>query len=106
KALLRDYCVAFAERAFRRPLTPEQRRLYVDRQFEAARDPGAAVKRVVLLVLQSPRFLYREPGAGGDAFDVASRLSFALWDSLPDQDLLQAAAAGRRRPRADVVREP
>jgi hypothetical protein len=105
KARLRDYCVAFAQRAFRRPLTPEQKRLYVDRQFEAAKTPEGAVKRVVLLVLQSPRFLYREPGAGGDAYDVAARLAFGLWDSLPDQELLKAAAAGRLQTRADVVRE-
>ncbi len=105
KERLRDYCAAFAERAFRRPLTPEQKRLYVDRQFEAAADPEAAVKRVVLLVLQSPRFLYREPGSGGDAYDVAARLAFGLWDSLPDAELLKAAAAGKLNNRTDVVRE-
>jgi len=105
KALLQDFCIQFAERAFRRPLTPEQKRLYIDRQFEVAQDLETAVKRVVLLVLHSPRFLYREPGAEGDAFDVASRLSFGLWDSLPDQELLKAAATGRLKTRADVLRE-
>jgi len=58
----------------------------------------AAVKRVVLLVLKSPRFLYREVGSANpqapDAYDTASRMSFALWDSLPDQQLLEAAAGG------------
>ena len=72
--------------------TDEQKRLYIDRQFEEAPDPETAVKRVVLLVLKSPRFLYREIGGGTDAYDVASRLSFGLWDSLPD-------AAAPRRPR-------
>ncbi len=105
KELLRDYCVKFAERAFRRPLSPEQKQLYVDRQFEVAADADTAVKRVVLLVLQSPRFLYREPGSSADAFDVASRLSFGLWDSLPDQELMTAAATGRLKTRDDVVRE-
>jgi hypothetical protein len=108
KALLQEYCVKFTERAFRRPLTPEQKRLYVDRQFELAKDPDAAVKRVVLLVLQSPRFLYREPPAlkgAGDAFDVAARISFGLWDSLPDEELTKAAATGRLKTREDVVRE-
>jgi hypothetical protein len=104
-ARLQAYCTAFAERAFRRPLTPEQKRLYVDRQFEAAADPEVAVKRVVLLVLQSPRFLYREPAGAGDAYDVAARLAFDLWDSLPDADLLKAAASGRLQTRAGVVRE-
>jgi cytochrome c553 len=113
KARLQDYCTTFVERAFRRPLTPEQRKLYVERQFEAAADPQTAVKRVVLLALQSPRFLYREPAAepaansasGGDAFDVAARLSFGLWDSLPDEELRKAAAEGRLKTRADVVRQ-
>jgi cytochrome c553 len=105
KEHLRAYGAAFAERAFRRPLTPEQKRLYVDRQFEAAADPEVAVKRVVLLVLQSPRFLYREPGSAGDEYDVAARLAFGLWDSLPDADLLKAAPSGRLRTRADVARE-
>jgi hypothetical protein len=58
---------------------------------------------VVLLVLKSPRFLYREVGGGPDAYDVASRLSFALWDSLPDQELLAAAAAGRLTTREQVA---
>jgi hypothetical protein len=105
KAKLQEYCVKFVERAFRRPLTEEQKRLYVERQFSATDDPEIAVRRVVLLTLQSPRFLYREPSGAADAFDVASRLSFALWDTLPDQELIKAAAAGRLATRDDVVRE-
>jgi mono/diheme cytochrome c family protein len=106
KAKLQAYCVKFAERAFRHPLTPDEKKLYVDRQFEAANDLTLAVTRVVLLVLQSPRFLYREPALdGGSAFDVAARISFALADTLPDQALVDAAAVGKLQTRADVVRE-
>jgi Protein of unknown function (DUF1592)/Protein of unknown function (DUF1588)/PA14 domain/Cytochrome C oxidase, cbb3-type, subunit III/Protein of unknown function (DUF1595) len=79
------------ERAFRRPLNEEQKSLYVDRQFEEVKDVDQALKRVVLLALQSPRFLYREVGAANDGYDVASRLSFGLWDSLPDKTLLELA---------------
>ena len=101
---LRDFCGRFAERAFRRPMSAEQRAFFVDRQFKASRDPSTAVKRVVLLALKSPRFLYRELGAGNpDAFDVASRLSFGLWDSLPDATLLEAAASGRLANREQVA---
>lgn len=93
---LKAFCQRFAERAFRRPLTGEARQLYVTRQFEEAADPNAAVKRSLLLVLKSPRFLYPEfPGAAPDGYDIASRLSFALWDSIPDQPLLTAAAEGK-----------
>jgi hypothetical protein len=90
---LREFCWRFAERAFRRPLTDEQRRLFVDRQFEKAPDRTTAVKRVVLLVLKSPRFLYNElESLAADQYDIASRMSFGLWDSLPDEPLLKAAA--------------
>src|SRR5205085_6495906 len=92
-------------RAFRRPLTEAQQQLYVHRQFDAAGDLESAVRRVVLFVLKSPHFLYRESNGGADAYEVASRLSFGLWDSLPDQELLDAAAAGRLKTRADVARE-
>ncbi|MGH7137605.1 MAG: DUF1592 domain-containing protein, partial [Pirellulales bacterium] len=78
------------------PLSDEQRQFFVDRFFEGPGRLEAAVKRVVLLVLKSPRFLYREVGAGrGDAYSVAARLSFSLWDSLPDQPLSEAAAHGQ-----------
>ncbi|MBX9585233.1 MAG: DUF1592 domain-containing protein [Gemmataceae bacterium] len=88
---LRAFARRFAERAFRRPLTPEMERQYVARPFERVA-PEAGAKRAVLLVLKSPRFLYREAGAETDAYAVASRLAFALWDSPPDDELLKAAA--------------
>lgn len=101
---LREFCRRFAERAFRRPLTEEQRQLYIDRQFAAAGDLKAAVKRVVLLVLKSPRFLYREAGSETpDGFDIASRISFGVWDSLPDQPLLEAATRGELSTREQVT---
>jgi hypothetical protein len=92
---LREFCRQFAERAFRRPLDGPSQKRYIARQFEAAPDLESAVKRVVLIVLKSPRFLYREFEGGADPFNVASRLSFGLWDSIPDEELLKAAAAGK-----------
>jgi hypothetical protein len=76
----------------------------VDHQFEVSRDLETAVKRVLLLVLKSPRFLYREIN-GRDAYDVASRISFELWDSLPDPELLQAAAKGQLVTPEQVARQ-
>jgi cytochrome c5 len=100
---LKSFAKTFAERAFRRPLTDEQTQLYIDRQFAEAGNPDAALKRVLLLVLKSPRFLYREPGASHDAHDVAARLSFALWDSLPDRTLRDAAANGQLATREQLA---
>jgi hypothetical protein len=69
---------------------------------------------VVILALKSPRFLYRElgePEVGGqksevgesNPYGVASRLSFALWDSIPDPMLLDAAAGGQLAKREQVL---
>jgi len=102
---LRTFCRTFADRAFRRPLSPELANSLIDKQFDAAKDPETAVKRAVLLVLLSPRFLYREVGGGPDAFDVAARLSFGLWDSIPDPELLNAAANGRLATKEQVTKQ-
>jgi len=101
---VRRFCRQLVERAFRRPLTGEQEELYINRQFAGAPDLETAVKRVVLLALKSPRFLYLDlPGGGAHA--AASRLSFALWDSLPDRELLEAAASGQLTTREQVARQ-
>jgi mono/diheme cytochrome c family protein len=93
---LRAFCSQFAERAFRRPLASELKALYIDRQLAKGGDAIAGVKRVVLLILKSPRFLYREfSGKPTDQFDTASRISFGLWDSLPDEQLTSAAKTGK-----------
>lgn len=104
-AKVRAFGLRFAERAFRRPLAEDQKRLLIDRQFEATPDLESAIRRVVLLTLKSPRFLYREIGTAPDGFDVAARMSFGLWDSLPDQELLTAAAAGQLSTREQVMRQ-
>ncbi|MCI0536679.1 MAG: DUF1592 domain-containing protein [Verrucomicrobiales bacterium] len=91
---LRAFASAFAERAFRRPLTPELREAIIERQFAAGLAPETAVKRVVMLVLKSPRFLYPDLAQTTDHYTVAARLALALWDSLPDQPLLETAARG------------
>lgn len=95
RAKIQEYCRQLAERAFRRPLTPEQQEFFITRQFAADTPVEVGAKRSVLLVLKSPRFLYRELSEQPDAYVVASRLAFGLWDSLPDQPLLDAARKGQ-----------
>ncbi len=92
---LRAFAAQFVERAFRRPLTDELRQTYVENQFAAAKNLEEGIRRIVLLALKSPRFLYREPTGADDQFDRASRLSFALLNSIPDPPLLEAAQNGR-----------
>jgi hypothetical protein len=100
------FCRTFAERAFRHPLSDSEKSLYIDRQFEAAGgDADLAVKRVVLIVLKSPRFLYPDADVSSSQHAVAARLSFALWDAPPDKELLDAAAANKLAAREDVLKQ-
>jgi len=92
---IREFAALFVERAFRRPLTDELRQTYLDQQFAAAKTVEEGLRRVILLTLMSPRFLYREYGESDDQFDRASRLSFALLNSIPDKQLLEAAKNGQ-----------
>lgn len=102
-AQLRAFCKKFVERALRRPIDADTEKRYIERQFTASPDTKTAIKRVVLLTLKSPRFLYRELGAAtNDPYDTASRLSYSLWDSIPDDALLQAAATGKLSTREQV----
>ena len=90
----------FLARSFRRPVdqaTLDRYTAYVHKQLAAGRRFTAAMKDVASGVICSPRFLYlRERGdKGGDDYDLASRLSFFLWGSIPDKPLLDLAAAGK-----------
>jgi hypothetical protein len=94
EARLREFAATFAERALRQPLAPDLRGLVVDRPFRDAPDLDTALRRSLLATLGSPRFLFREPPNGADGFATAARLSFGLWDSIPDEPLGAAARAG------------
>ena len=92
KNLARD-CDWFVQRAFRRGLDEETKKLYIAKQLEG-RSPEAGAKRVALMALLSPRFLYREIG-GKDAYATAAALSFGLWDTIPDLPLMKAVWEGK-----------
>lgn len=109
-----DALLAFAERAYRRPLSREERDETLA-YYHAARDKDgldheAAVRDTVVSVLMSPDFCYRldlgsdEKGAHAlSDQDLASRLSYFLWSSLPDRELLAHAAAGDLHQRRVIV---
>ncbi len=112
EARVRERLSQLLERAFRRPIGEEERRLYIDRQVARAPDLETAVKRIALLAFKSPRFLLVEveghtPNAHPvpDSYTVASRLALALWDSCPDGRLLGAAARGALGSREHVAEE-
>ena len=93
-AKVKELGYALAARAFRRELTPEERTFYVDRHFQEGMAVETSIKRVAMLVLKSPRFLYPESQQVEDQWTVAARLALHLWDSLPDAALREAAAKG------------
>lgn len=98
------FAARFVRAAFRRELAAAELERDVTKLFRAAPDAETGLRRVVLLALKSPHFLYPElPGEGASARLRAVRLSFALWDSAPDAELAAAAAEDRLRTRDEVA---
>jgi hypothetical protein len=98
-----DIVKNLAERAFRRPAT-ESDLDGLMAFYAAGHDEGGferGVRDALSAILASPYFLYRaEPAQGSGAvtltdLELASRLSFFLWSSLPDAELLELAEASR-----------
>ncbi|AUX28291.1 MULTISPECIES: DUF1592 domain-containing protein [Sorangium] len=99
----------FGERAFRRPLTDDERDVYValfhrGKELFKGEEPFVAGVRAALeAFLQSPHFVYRvELGAGPtkngliplSGHEIATKLAYLFWNTMPDDDLLAAAKAG------------
>jgi hypothetical protein len=115
KDAARKVIAEFARRAFRRPVKPEE----VNRFFtlvELAEKNGDGVDKGIQLALQailvSPHFLFRietdkEPNKPDaihpiNGFELATRLSYFLWSSMPDEELFQHAAKGTLRKNLDT----
>ena len=115
RALSDDACAAeilstVARRAFRRPVTATDIRSPIDiyrKERDAGGDFDAGIRVGLARILTSPSFLFRQEQnpanlAVGAAYKVtelelASRLSFFLWSSIPDDELLNLAIAGKLR---------
>ncbi len=104
-----SFIEALATRAFRRPLFDTELSLFINLFEETAADTDfeQAIAVVIEVLLQSPQFLYRfdfggEALRGAEGFELtdyemASRLSYFLYNSMPDAELFDAAAAGELR---------
>jgi hypothetical protein len=100
-AACRDQFIShFGRRAFRRPLTPGELQRYNALFNREAKHTGkflSGAQVVVETMLQSPNFLFRMergPAAKWANYEIASRLSYFLWDSMPDEPLFLSAASG------------
>ncbi|MEO1998173.1 MAG: DUF1592 domain-containing protein, partial [Planctomycetaceae bacterium] len=104
----------FADRAWRRALSVTQRKDLVN-YYQGLREQDQlsheeAIQDLVVAILMSPHFCFRMDMAGSGSErqplsngELASRLSYFLWSSIPDRELRRLAASGRLR-QPDVLR--
>ncbi len=99
------FTAEFGRRVYRRPITEdEQARMLAVYDDQDATTLEARLENLILYLLQTPQFLYRVeiegPEVEGDStyrlsdYEMASRLSYFVWGSMPDEVLFEAAAEG------------
>lgn len=98
-ACAEQYVREEGRRLFRRPLTDEEAQRYTALLLGVGADAvdfRAGARFALVAMLQSPHFVYRSEHAPGtlDPYELASRLSYFLWNGPPDEVLLAAAADG------------
>ena len=115
-ACAQQFIQQFGQRAFRRPLTPAEvarfQLLYTNRvQITATGTFDEAAQVILKAFLQSPSFLTRaeisEAPDGANfalnGYEMASRLSYMIWGTMPDETLFTAAAANKLSATADIL---
>ena len=105
-ACIEAFVAQFGRRAYRRPLDEDEHARLLDAyRADDAQTVEDRLENLLLYMLLTPQFLYRpeilgEPVEDGSTvyrlsdYEVASRLSYLLWGSMPDDELLAAAEAG------------
>jgi hypothetical protein len=116
-ACVTNFLNTFGLHAYRRPLTADESTrlsaLYQTGKTTLMLDYAGGIKLLVETMLQAPGFVYRwelgpvSPTLQGSvvqltSYEVASRLSYFLWGTMPDQALFDAAAAGKLATQSDV----
>ena len=103
----------FARRAFRRLPEPgeiERYLVFQDHSKQEGEDIDHAIRHALEAMLVSPAFLFHEEPGGGESkggrkliseFALASRISYFMWSSMPDQRLFDLAAEGKLRDHLD-----
>ena len=119
-AYARDVVRSFATRAFRRPITDlEEESVFAvwESSFAENGDFRQGIKDALLVVLTSPQFLFLIENSSSpepedlDSFELAAKLSYFLWNTAPDEKLLELAAANMLHQSLDVqiermIRDP
>jgi hypothetical protein len=103
KQIAHERITTFLPKAFKSPAERATLNLYTeyfDKQYEKGGDFTQSMKDVVSAALASPRFIFVHNATSKTvpnhaSFDLATRLSFFLWSSIPDDELLALAGAGK-----------
>src|SRR5204863_1816583 len=115
EACIRQFIERFGKTAYRRPLAADEVTdlfgLY--KSIRTVRDATRSVEVTLRAMLQSPHFLYRlelgntSPGAAValTPYEIASRLSYAFWGSMPDDALFAAADADHLKTNEQIVQQ-
>ncbi|MBI2687958.1 MAG: DUF1592 domain-containing protein [Acidobacteria bacterium] len=109
-------CLQLASHAWRRPLTPQEkdrlRRFYTQSRETAKLTHADAIRALIARILVAPAFLYRLEQPTQSAarspltqWELANRLSFFLWASIPDAELRRAAEKGELSDPQQVARQ-
>lgn len=115
-----DVLRSFATRAFRRPVTDAELKPLLavwKESFDKSNDFQHSIKDALAVVLTSPQFLFLIENSRGpeaedlDLYELASKLSYFLWNAPPDQRLLDLAAKNMLHPSLDaeidrMIRDP
>ena len=117
EAYVRSVLKTFISRAYRRPATNEETD-WATRYYTKVRPTMSsfeeAIPETLALVLVSPRFLYlpeyqtKQAGSGRvplNDYELASRLSYFLWGSMPDQELRELAERGKLKTDTNLARQ-
>ncbi len=106
EAYARQVIDQFASRAFRRPVTADESSAlfrFWQQTYNESHNFQQSIKDTLIVVLTSPQFLFIIEGSSTpaaedlDEFELASKLAYFLWNTMPDDQLLQLAASGQLR---------
>lgn len=104
-----DLILAFARRAFRRDVKADDVARYVrlvKSQVQLGRTRADALRAGYTAIIASPRFYYLQEAEGPlDGHALASRLSYFLWSSMPDEELLALAQSGKLKEPATLGKQ-
>ncbi|MEC9035414.1 MAG: DUF1588 domain-containing protein, partial [Verrucomicrobiota bacterium] len=101
---LETHLLKFLEKAFRKPVSPDvmdRYSSYLEIELKNGKSFEASIKKLITAIISSPRFFYISEQKNGNlkseplsAYELATRLSFFLWSSIPDDELLSHARDG------------